>query len=349
MRITAVTAMRNEGAFLIEWLAHHRAIGITHFLVFSNDCQDGTDTMLDRLAELGWLTHVRNDGPHPEGPQWAALKTAERHPLVRLSDWLIVCDVDEFITVRAGAGRLADLMAACPEATGFALTWRMFGNAGVDALQGRGVTETFYLAAPEVLHWPWRAQQVKTLFRNDGAFRKLGVHRPRNPDPAGPVPHWVDGSGHRLPAAFVRNRVFTDPGSAPYALAQVNHYALGSMQGYVVKADRGRANRAAGAFDLGYWIDRNLCAVEDRSILRMDPAAAPFRAALHADPVLGPLHQAAVAWRKARFCALMVEEPWRAFYGWLRMTPPSRILPAAEAAAIRALGTATDQSEQTVS
>ena len=349
MKVVAVLTLRNEGAFLLEWLAHHRAIGFTDFLVFSNDCADGTDAMLDRLQAMGWLTHLRNDDSGAKGPQWAALNRADRHPLVTGADWLMHIDIDEFVNIRTGDGRLSALMAACPQATGFALTWRMFGNAGIDTIEDRPVTHTFLHAAPEVLHWPWRAQQVKTLFRNDGAFRKLGVHRPRNPDPAGPVPHWVDGSGHRLPAAFVRNRVFTDPGSAPYALAQVNHYALGSMQGYVVKADRGRANRAAGAFDLGYWIDRNLCAVEDRSILRMDPAAAPFRAALHADPVLGPLHQAAVAWRKARFCALMVEEPWRAFYGWLRMTPPSRILPAAEAAAIRALGTATDQSEQTVS
>ncbi len=59
--------MRNEGSFLLDWLAHHRACGFGDFLVFSNDCTDGTDAMLDRLAAMGWLTHVRNDGPHEEG------------------------------------------------------------------------------------------------------------------------------------------------------------------------------------------------------------------------------------------------------------------------------------------
>ena len=52
MRFLAVLTVRNEGAFLLEWLAHHRAVGFTHILVLSNDCQDGTDTMLDRLDEL---------------------------------------------------------------------------------------------------------------------------------------------------------------------------------------------------------------------------------------------------------------------------------------------------------
>ncbi|MEQ3709894.1 MAG: glycosyltransferase family 2 protein, partial [Tateyamaria sp.] len=64
MSHVVITTMRNEGAFLLEWLAHHRAVGVDHFVVFSNDCDDGTDDMLDKLAELGWLTHVRNDGPY---------------------------------------------------------------------------------------------------------------------------------------------------------------------------------------------------------------------------------------------------------------------------------------------
>ena len=72
MRFLAITTVKNEAAFVLEWLAHHRAVGFTDFLVFSNDCTDGTDALLDRLAELGHLTHVRNPGPWPEGPQWAS-------------------------------------------------------------------------------------------------------------------------------------------------------------------------------------------------------------------------------------------------------------------------------------
>ena len=51
MRATALLGVKNEGAFLIEWLAHHRACGFTDFLVYSNDCSDGTDVMLDRLRQ----------------------------------------------------------------------------------------------------------------------------------------------------------------------------------------------------------------------------------------------------------------------------------------------------------
>ncbi|MDZ4067115.1 MAG: glycosyltransferase family 2 protein, partial [Tabrizicola sp.] len=142
MRVTAVLTVRNEASFLLEWLAHHRACGFTDFLVFSNDCTDGTDAMLDRLEAMGWLTHVRNDGPHKEGPQWAALKLADRHPLVRGADWVLYFDIDEFVNIHVGGRTVGDLLAALPDATAITLTWRFFGNAGLSGagLSGAGLS-----------------------------------------------------------------------------------------------------------------------------------------------------------------------------------------------------------------
>ena len=325
MRVLAVATVKNEGAFLIDWLAHHRACGFTDFLVFSNDCDDGTDAMLDRLAALGWLAHVRNDGPQDEGPQWAALKAADRHPLVRAADWVLVLDIDEYVNIHAGDRTVAALLAVLPRATAIPLTWRLFGNAGVIADDDRPVTQVFTRAAPAVLHWPWRAMLFKTLFRNDGSYGKLGVHRPRQPDPSRMAAQvWIDGSGEVLPEAFRTGRIFSDLGRDHYGLVQLNHYALGTMQGFLVKADRGRANREASAADVGYWVERNFCDVEDRTVLALDSSA--LRADLRADPVLGPLHAAAVRWRQERFAQLMAQEPWRAFFGRLLMCGPTRVL-----------------------
>jgi hypothetical protein len=333
MRALAILGVKNEGAFLVEWLAHHRAVGFTDVLVFSNECSDGTDAMLDRLQALGWLTHIRNDGPHEEGPQWAMLKAADRHPLKTAADWVLVCAIDEFVNIHVGTRTLPDLFAALPQADAIPLTWRMFGNAGVVRYDDRPVTETFTRAAPETLAWPWRAQQFKTLFRTTGPWRKLGVHRPRSPV-QGQAARWFDGSGREVPDLAEGTRSFSDYTRPNYALVQLNHYALGAMESYVVKCDRGRANRAAAGLDMGYWVERNLCEVEDRSILALD--SSTLRAELLADPVLGPLHAAAVQWRKDRFSQLMQEEPWRALFGRLLMTPPSRALTAQMAAALTA-------------
>lgn len=333
VKITAVLCVKNEGAFLLEWLAHHRAVGITDFLVFSNDCDDGTDAMLDRLEALGWLTHLRNPGPHPEGPQWAALKQADRHPLVTGADWVLPLDIDEFVNVHVGDRTIPALLAALPDATAITLTWRLFGNAGVVDYVDAPVTATFTRAAPSVLHWPWRALLFKTLVRNDGSYGKLGVHRPRAPDAVRMAgQRWFDGSGRKLPAAFHTRRIFSDPGRDPHALVQLNHYPLGAVQSFVLKRDRGRAVHADGGLDAGYWVERNFSAVEDRSILALDSRA--LREALHADPTLGPLHRAAVDWRQARFRKLMQEDAWRSLYGQLLMAGPTRVLGQDEAESI---------------
>jgi hypothetical protein len=333
VRITAVLCVKNEGAFLLEWLAHHRAVGITDFLVFSNDCTDGTDAMLDRLEAMGWLTHLRNPGPHLEGPQWVALKRADKHPLVKGADWLLPLDIDEFVNVQVGDRTIPALLAALPDATAITLTWRLFGNAGVVAYEDAPVTETFTLAAPTVLHWPWRGLLFKTLVKNNGAYRKLGVHRPRAPvEERMETQHWSDGAGRQLPAAFHRGRIFSDVGRTPYGLVQLNHYPLGAVESFVLKRDRGRGVHADTGLDAGYWIERNFNAVEDRSILAVDSHV--LRNDLRNDPVLGPLHDAAVAWRHAQFHRLMQDDAWRSLYGQLLLAGSTRVLGRAEAESI---------------
>ena len=111
-----VTAMKNEGAFILEWAAYHLSIGVDRFLVYTNDCEDGSDAIWERLAALGYGAHERNDDIRARGVQKTALMKADDHPLVAEAEWLGCLDVDEFINVKHGAGTLDDLFAALPEA-----------------------------------------------------------------------------------------------------------------------------------------------------------------------------------------------------------------------------------------
>ena len=180
-RILAIVTVRNEGAFLIDWLAHHRATGFTDFLVFSNNCQDGTDLMLDRLQAMGWLTHVRNDAPHRNGPQWDALKRAETHPLKTSADWVLFLDIDEFVNVHAGDRSVPALLAALPDATAIPLTWRFFGNAGTVRYEDRPVAGgSLQDALPQrrQLCPPWRPPPAPARPRAHGGatlVRRIGA------------------------------------------------------------------------------------------------------------------------------------------------------------------------------
>ena len=142
-----ITSMRNEAPFVLEWIAYHRLIGFTDFLVYTNDCDDGTDALLDRLAELKVLTHLPNPRRGRKAVQWQALSRARNHRLTKRAEWIMVADVDEFLVIHAGGGRLDDLFAAVPGAQGFAVPWRMFGSSGRLRFEPGLVIEQFQRAA----------------------------------------------------------------------------------------------------------------------------------------------------------------------------------------------------------
>lgn len=313
----------------MEWLAHHSAVGFTDFLVFSNDCQDGTDTMLDRLADLGQLTHIRNDPPYDKaGIQFSALKAADRMAMVKAADWILTLDIDEFVNIHTGDRTLRALIAALPEASAITLTWRLFGNDGITGYEDRPVTEIFTGCAPEIIHWPWRAAMFKTLYRNDATYGKLGVHRPRSPDKTRLASaRWFDCAGRELGEGFKTKRLYSDYGRPLFALAQLNHYALGSMESFVLKSDRGRVNHT-DRMRADYWVERNYSTARDSSIQQMAPRSTPLLNTLKADRQLARLHDQAVQWRATRFEALMQQGDFRALYTRLLMTAPSRPIDA---------------------
>ncbi|WP_341365889.1 glycosyltransferase family 2 protein [Yoonia sp. BS5-3] len=323
MRVLVITTMRNEAPFVLEWIAYHQHIGVTDFLIYSNDCADGTDLLLDRLEARGIISHVRNHAGGKKTVQWRALSKARNHVLAQNADWVYVADVDEFLCIHAGGGHLHDLMAAAPDAEGFAIPWRMFGNNGVQAFEDAPILGQFTRAAPERLLWPWRAVQFKSLYRNDPRYDRLGVHKPRirEREKAG---HWVDGNGAAMPA--VPGTVALTTGDR-YALAQINHYAVGAMDSFLVKSARGKPNHSSDPIDLAYWADRNFNDMEDKRILRHLPAVEERLADLRSDAETARLHDAGVAWRKAKIAELMRQSDSFYLMARLQQMPPTKVLP----------------------
>lgn len=304
MRILAATIVRNEGPYLLEWIAWHRLLGVTDFLFHSNDCDDGTDRLLDVLAGHGIVQHEPHHPLPGKSVQWGALRAAWRHDLRKVAEWMLISDIDEFPVIHAGAGRIADLLAKLPDnSDAVALPWRLFGSAGRIAISGQPVTQEFIRSAPSEMHFPVAATFFKSLFR-PAAFRAAGVHRPRHRD--GIVPLWVDGSGRPLPPDIATNDkrlslIGTDDGRR---LVDLHHYSLRSAQGFIVKADRGLPNRSVKRIDLGYWAERNFNTEENRAALRWGPQLGAEIAALRALPGVAALDQAALEWHRSRFDAL---------------------------------------------
>jgi hypothetical protein len=291
-----IATVKDEGPWLLEWVAHNRAIGFAGMVVASNDCTDGTDAMLDRLQAMGWLRHVRNAPPWPNGIQVDAYEKCRRWPEAAGARWLMALDADEFLNIHAGAGRLDDLLRRHPpEVEAIIVNWRVFGDSGLTAWQDAPVCETFVMAAGENTH---RAQ-VKTLFRNHQDFTVITPHGPwRYPAPGHFRPvRAVTAAGLPVrPDLFQKevevHRIAADKVS--WSVAQVNHYIVKTRDVFDLKRLRGRAVDPHKERHTAEFFDHMNCNhVEDRTISRTAPARAAAVAELMADPVLARLHAVA--------------------------------------------------------
>ena len=319
-RTAIVTTMKNEGPFILEWIAYHRAIGVDDFLIYTNDCTDGTDTMLDLLQAKGLCQHRANPWV-PGGalkPQHAALQAAESEPMMQDCGWGICMDVDEFINIKIGDGTLGALYAAMGDANMISLTWRLIGNSDVARFEDRFMIAQFTECAPEVIRKPHQAWGFKTLFRNIDIYKKLGVHRPKGlkPDLWDQV-NWLNGSGRPMPKELFRNGWRSTLETFGYDWVQLNHYAVRSAESFLVKRDRGRVNHVDRDQGLNYWFRMNHNAVRDSSIQRMIPALQAEYDRLLEDPEIRAAHQYSVACHRARISQLLQTENYRTFFGEL--------------------------------
>lgn len=325
MKITLVTTMRNEGPHLLEWIAHHRAAGVTGFLVYTNDCEDGTEALLELLPDV---VHVPlEDGPKP--PQWRALKAAWDHPIVAQADWVGCLDCDEFINLDSSLRGIPDLVDKI-DADMILLPWRLFGANGATSMSPDSTLRRFTRAAPERLVYPAIGSYFKSLFRRAGPFRQLGVHRPKpkNPDRHG-VPRIVDGSGAAVPADLAANDGKIMQWGAPIArdLVQLNHYSVRSAADFMLKRGRGLPNHQKKQVDLTYWVERNFNTVEETSIAQMLPATEAMMDELRSIEGVAVAEAACRDWHKARFEALMRDPDELKLYGRLLLAGDSVHLP----------------------
>ncbi|PTQ74393.1 glycosyltransferase family 2 protein [Celeribacter persicus] len=302
--VMAVSMMKDEAPYLLEWFAHHMAVGFTDILVYTNDCSDGTDDMLIRLEELGLGYHRRNDIPEGIKPQPSALNYAQEEPLVGAADWVLVFDADEFLCIKHGDGTLDGMLSEAEEkgANGIVITWRIFGSGYVEDWSRDPVTEQYLYAAPPLWNKGWG---VKTLFKFDPEYWKLGIHRPKIKtkhlkDGFPETVHWLNGSGAPMEDYFKFRGWRSIRRTLGYDWAQMNHYAVKGIDAYAIRKFRGNVNNKKDKYNADYWSLQDRNEVKDDSILRHAKRRAEIMAELLKDPVLNKLHFAALERVEAR-------------------------------------------------
>jgi hypothetical protein len=285
----ALAIMKNEGPYLVDWIAYHRSIGFEHFFIYSNDNADGSDELLALLADQGLISWIRNE----LNPEETAQIKAYGHALKRLPDtldyrWTMVLDADEYVGFdRRMFPSVQDYVAwqERHRVDAIALRWLIFA----------GKAEDVWHDASSLQRFTWREPEASPLFKSlcrTNLFCDSHAHFPYPTADQPFVFRWEDGTlSHHM--ARLDKLAFPEP--RPTArFAWVAHYLLRSAGEMLFKlsrrdgwfsrsaeSDPARADRMVNRF---LNMAGNPALVEDRRMLAFSEGQAAELARIRALP-----------------------------------------------------------------
>ena len=243
--VCVISTARNEGIYILEWIAYHRAIGIEHFFFYSNDNADGSDELLSALADAGVVTWIDNR----VGPGAYAQPKAYAHAFGLLPDvldyrWALVIDLDEFFVFNpAMFGSIRDFLEwqELRAVDAIAFNWVTVGSGGEAVWRDVPVTRRFRRRIGKV------NRHVKTMCR-PGKFIHSRPHFPKIDERRCFVYRHASGGLHSYRNAMPdpdRAPAFADRPDAEYAA--IYHYFYKSAEEFLWKFSRTRGDsRKAG-------------------------------------------------------------------------------------------------------
>lgn len=309
----ALTAMRNEGPFILEWIAWHKMLGFEEILILHNNCTDHSPQMLRQLQRLGEITMKRHRPGPGVPPQVSAYKVGFNHPLVKACDWVYICDTDEFLAIHKGDGLISDLLPEGePDFAGMAVHWLIYGDSDTQNWDDAPVHRQFLWAAQE------KTQQnacFKCLVYKPRRFLKFGAHIPHGWRGDGAwnqgANRWVLSDGTPLSEYDPDKRHLngTSRDRITHRDAQVNHYILQSREKYRLKKGLTSATDFGERYtdDFRNRFNHNL--VKNPLALRYADRFDAEYARLLALPGIGRLHHLCCADFVAALCESQGNDP----------------------------------------
>lgn len=284
-----ISSFRNEAPFVLEFVAHHKALGFDEILIASNDCSDGTAEILDALAAIGAIRHVPCKPPDNVPPQTFAYAQIRRSHPIDSAEWLMILDADELLNIHSGQGQLRDLIAAQEGDVDLILiNWATFGNSGhprwVHALSCERFVHRQRTLTGSAL--------VKTLIRRPKYWAKLSNHHPFENTAhdtlriafAGGL--WVE----EVTADSVAFGTYRSikPKVGTFRFAQVNHYATRTEDSFALRRMRGRGagrkDKANDRHNDDYFHRMSSGSFLDDTILRYSERVADLLAIYRQNP-----------------------------------------------------------------
>jgi hypothetical protein len=202
--------VRDDGAYLDEWVDYHLAIGFEHVLIYDHK------SIIPVVPK--WGTQVTVKRIDAELPFAEYLHLATFREFSKKSRWIMVADVDEFVVLLQHRD-VRELLSKYESFGGLGIPWSMYGSSG-HIKKPAGLVKDNYVWRTEDA----QPQYVKTI-ANTIFFKTMGD------------PHFVYSTRPLV------NEVFEPfEGSlttSPRQLCKLNHYFTRSYEEWIFKRNRG--------------------------------------------------------------------------------------------------------------
>ncbi|MFT2007608.1 glycosyltransferase family 92 protein [Pontibacter sp. 13R65] len=216
--LSLVIIVKDEDAYLKEFIEYYKILGVNHFYFYDND---STIPVSKSLAgyNKSLITINRISGK-------ARQMDAYKHYLSTYgkdSRWAGFIDLDEFIVPKT-AYTLPDFLKAYEYADAVGINWTLFGHNNHEVRPPGLVTENYTSREnKQNIHIKSIVNPRKALFA-------------ANPHYIGMVEgsHYIDAKHFPITSAFNENHSID--------LIQINHYFTKSAEEFIKKAERGRAD-----------------------------------------------------------------------------------------------------------
>lgn len=128
--LSIVAIIKNEAAYIEEWVRYHLIIGVDYFFLYDNGSTDNTIDLLKKYIEFGVVTLTEFPG---QGMQLPAYNDALKRFGSR-TKYMAFIDADEFLyscdKTKSVKQQVEEIFSLYPNVGGLAVNWRMFGSSG---------------------------------------------------------------------------------------------------------------------------------------------------------------------------------------------------------------------------
>lgn len=233
--VSIVAIGKNEGEYILEWIAFHKVTGIDHIYLYDNDSSDDALEKIKPFIDCGFVTLNKLHGEHQ---QFVAYNHALKEYGAECK-WMAFIDCDEFLMPeeygKSIEEELESIASFDRSIGGIAVNWCMYGSSGHEKKPDGMLTECFLMRAKT---YGGRGNEcIKTIARPECIKIYQQAHHPRYK-----LGYFATDTRGQVVPEWKTEKIES------YKSLRINHYFTKSKEQWIKrralgKADLGEANK----------------------------------------------------------------------------------------------------------